>query len=116
MFETEPNFSELQRAAHDGVTQALSKLGRKFRENDLQSTVSALGGMLLLPQYQANTLRLEAMLHLAVANCAGRKNLRREDVCRWFKQVGNFARHLEDPIEDVFSTRVIFGSQNYRIL
>lgn len=87
-----------------------------FGHCDRQKVVAAIGGLLTLPSLQANTLRLEAMAHLALAHCQGRRSPTHKDAARWFKLVGSRIWHLEDPAEDVFTTRVIFEGVNYRVL
>ena len=91
-------------------------LGVGFGHCDLHKSVAAIGGLLTLPVLQANTLRLEAIAHLALANCDGRRSPTLQNASRWFKSVGTRVGRLEDPAEDVFVTRVIFDGANYRIL
>ena len=90
-------------------------LGAGFGHCDLHKSIAAIGGLLTLPVLQANTLRLETIAHLALVNCNGRKSPTLQNASRWFKSVGARVRHLEDPAEDVFVTRVIFNGANYRI-
>ena len=87
-----------------------------FGHCDLRKSVASIGGLLTLPILQANTLRLEALAHLAIANCRGRWCPTRHHASCWFKMVGKCVSHLEDPTEDVFTTRVIFNGTNYCIL
>ena len=87
-----------------------------FGHCDLHKSIAAIAGLLTLPTLQANTLRLEAIAHLAMTNCNGRRTPTLKDASRWFKLVGKSVRHLEDPAEDVFVSRVIFCGENYRIL
>jgi hypothetical protein len=64
----------------------------------------------------ANTLRLEALTHLAAAYCAGVRGPKRKDLDRWLNDwlgQGDFPR-LEDPPEDLFSENVV-GSFGNRI-
>ena len=83
---------------------------------DLHKSVAAIGGLLTLPVLQANAFRLEAIAHLALANCNGRQSPTLQNASRWFKSIGTRVGLLEDPAEDVFVTRVIFNGANYRIL
>ena len=98
------------------VSSDVHGLGAGFGHCDLHKSVAAIGGLLTLPVLQANTLRLEAIAHLALANCNGRRSPTLQNASRWFKSVGTRVGFLEDPAEDVFVTRVIFNGANYRIL
>ena len=102
-------------------------LGTGFGRCDLHKSIAAIGGLLTLPVLQANTLRLEAIAHLALVHrlglrlsphdaCNGRRSPTLQNASRWFKLIGAHMGHLEDPAEDVFVTRVIFNGANYRIV
>ena len=90
--------------------------GIGFGHCDLYKSMAAIGGLLTLPTLHANTLRLEAIAHLALANCNGRRSPTLQNVSHWFKSVGAQMGHLEDPAEDVFLTRVILRGTNYRVI
>ena len=92
------------------------KVEASFSRCELHKSVAAIGGLLTLPILQANMLRLEAVAHLAVAHCRGRRSPTLQTASRWFKSVGARVRHLEDPAADVFVTRVIFNGGNYRVI
>lgn len=92
------------------------RLGGGFGRFDLHKSIAAIGGLLTVPRLQANALRLEAIAHLVLANCNGRQSPTLQSASRWFKRVGAHIGHLEDPVADVFLTRVIFGGANYRVL
>ena len=77
--------------------------------------MAAIGGLLTLPVLQANTLRLEAIAHLALEKCNGRRSPTLQNASRWFKTAGAHIGHLEDPAADVFITRVILRGTNYRV-
>ena len=90
--------------------------GFGFSHCDLYKSMAAIGGLLTLPVLQANTLRLEAIAHLALENCNGRQSPTLRNASRWFKTVGAHIGHLEDPAADVLVTRVIFRGANYRVI
>ena len=90
--------------------------GSGFGHCDLYKSIAAIGGLLTLPVLQANSLRLEAIAHLALANCNGRQSPTLQNASRWFKTVGADMGHLEDPVADVLLTRVIFRGANYRVI
>lgn len=50
----------------------LKPTARFLRKYDLKSTVTQLSGLLTAPALQANTIRIETLVHLAVAYWRGR--------------------------------------------
>lgn len=109
IFETQHMLTELLKPQAD-------RLGTTFRPYDARASIGAIGGLLTIPELQANTVRLEAIAHLAVANTNGNKKPTKQDAARWFKQVGHVFKHMEDAAEDVFVTRVHMEGQNFRVL
>ncbi|WP_444851248.1 hypothetical protein [Neoaquamicrobium sediminum] len=95
--------------------QAVS-LGATFRPYDIKTSIAAAGGLLTVPELQANTVRLEAIAHLIVASAAGKKKPNNQVAARWFKEVGQVFARMEDAAEDVFVTRVHMLGRNYRVL
>lgn len=91
-------------------------LERIFHPYDVKASVAAAGGLLTVPELQANTVRLEAIAHLIVASSAGKKRPSKQDTARWFRQVGQAFAHMEDAAEDVFVGRVHIDGRNYRVL
>ena len=63
--------------------------------------VASLG---VLPQFHANTIRLEVLTHLAAIACTGSAEPSRDNLAEWLRQFGqdSSARTAEDPVEDVF--------------
>ena len=82
---------------------------------DPKSTVTMLAGLLTVPELQANTIRLETLVHLAVAHCKGRSRPSRNLIVKWLnKRLGStFIAALEDPVEDVFITNVETPEGNF---
>lgn len=77
--------------------------------------VCVSGGLQTRSALHANSLRLEALTHLAAAYCAGVREPKRKDLDRWLNDwlgQGEFPR-LEDPPEDLFSENVVgpFGNR-----
>ena len=80
-------------------------------------TISRVAGLLTVPKFQANFIRLEALVHLAVAYCAGNKKPDYNDLEKWLNHYlgeTNFAL-MEDPVEDVFLTNIETSDGNRRI-
>ena len=92
------------------------RLAEFFKKHDLLSSVTQLAGLLTIPSLQANTLRIETALHLAVANCDGSRNLRLVEIHHWLNRyLGDRIAIYEDPVEDVFITNVETHEGNRRI-
>jgi Holliday junction resolvase len=80
-----------------------------------RSTIARTSGLLTAPQLQANTVRLEVLVHLAVAYCAGNKKPGYEELEEWLNQHLGQIELAEDPVEDVFITNVETPYGNRRI-
>ncbi|MDO8897120.1 MAG: hypothetical protein Q7V19_05675, partial [Bacteroidales bacterium] len=81
-----------------------------------RATVARAAGLLTAPNLQANTIRIEVLVHLAVAHCAGNLRPGYVELGRWLNQYlgqSQMARY-EDPIEDVFLTNVNTPEGNRR--
>lgn len=102
----------MQAASLKGVTKFADRLSCF----DLGVASRAVGGLLLLPELQASTYRLEMLAHAVVSNCDGSKTLRQRDLAKWLTEAGKIVGHHEDPAEDVFAGRVNYEGRNYRIL
>jgi hypothetical protein len=90
---------------------------QELKDLDPIATAATFGGLLALPDLQASCLRLELLVHLAIAHCSGRKAPRRGFVMRAFERLGcGYCGHAEDPSEDVFVANVRTTSGNFRIL
>ena len=94
----------------------ISRLAKFFEKHDLQSSVTQLAGLLTVPSLQANALRIETAVHLAVANCQGSRNLRLVEMHHWLNRyLSDKIAIYEDPVEDVFITNVETYEGNRRI-
>lgn len=94
----------------------LSDLSQLLRKYKLQPTLTLVSGLLTEPTLQANTLRLETLVHLIVAHCRGDREPRADEIGHWLnKQLGTtHIAALEDPVEDVFVTNVETPEGNRR--
>jgi len=56
------------------------------------------------PEYDANTIRIEVLTHLAVIACSKRAEPKRNDLAKWLRFFGreHWISQQEDPVEDVF--------------
>lgn len=70
--------------------------------------------MLTMPEFQASTVRLEVLQHFVVATAQGRWNPRPCWFRSWLNKLGDgYAGRLEDPVEDVFVSRVSGPDADY---
>ncbi len=92
-------------------------LGKVLVDYDRGSVASAVGGLMTLPGFQANCVRLEVLAQLAVGVCAGNKKPTHQHLNTWLnRQLGNSELVvLEDPAEDVFVTNVITRVGDFRV-
>lgn len=83
-------------------------LGRVLARYQPQAAVTRAAGLLTDPQLQANTVRIELLVHLAVAYCNGHKRPTVKDIGVWLNGSPgvNFVASMEDPVEDVFISNV----------
>lgn len=99
------------------LLQESTGLEAALKSYDRWKMLGYLGGLITCPKCHANTLRLEALVHLAVAICRDTHPVARDDL------VNLFETHFheidltlqEDPLEDVFISNVFEGSGNHRI-
>ncbi len=77
--------------------------------------IATIGGLLTHPGLQANCLRLEAMAHLAVCEARGKQKPNGKLITKFFHSLENSLGVLEDPIEDLFVSRVSSERGDYRI-
>jgi Holliday junction resolvase len=96
---------------------SFTPLARKLAGYDLRSVLACVGGLLTVPEYHPQTLRLEVLLHLALLHCRGRKRPTLEDLRKWLEVfLGEHPiKRFEDPPEDVFVSNVMGPGGNYRI-
>ena len=95
----------------------LERLAGFLGKYDIKSTVSQLSGLLTVPTLQANTFRIEILVHLAVTHCCGKRKPGLSEIRNLLnRHLGNnMVVHLEDPAEDVFITNVETSEGNRRV-
>lgn len=94
-----------------------SSLASALKPYDLRATISYLGGLLTVPEYHPETIRIEMVLHLAALHCRGRKRPTGRELANWLERdLGDhILKFQEDPPEDVFVSNVIGPGGNYKI-
>jgi hypothetical protein len=89
---------------------------RELESLDPVRTAIAAGSLLTRPQLPANCHRLEALVHLAMAYCQGRRAPTSAFIKRAFETLGRgYCGRMEDPAEDLFSTLVSTAQGNFTI-
>lgn len=78
---------------------------------------ATFAGLLAVPELQSNCLRLEALVHLALATGNGRQEPDRQIVGHLFTEAGKGTLGIkEDPAEDVFVTLIVTSRGDFRVL
>ena len=99
------------------ITEDNKELVRELSTYDPTVAVPLLAGLLTLPDYQSQCIRLEILVALAVAHCRGRKKANINELKRWFYQIGKSrCVTAEDLAEDVFVSLVQDNHGDYRLL
>lgn len=93
------------------------KFFEEIRDYDPVRLAATFGGLLHVPDLQSSGLRIEALVHYALAFSRGTKKPTDKIVGRLFKALGDgVAGRLEDPAEDVFIANIRTPRGNFRIL
>lgn len=84
---------------------------------DPKSVIPRVAALLTVPKLQANTFRLETLVHLTVAYCRGNESVTRTRIGKWLNKYleNSGIAGLEDPPEDVFVGNVGTSHGNRRI-
>jgi hypothetical protein len=78
---------------------------------------ATFSGLLTVPELQSNCIRLEVLVHLALALGGGQRKPTDKMVARLFSKVGDgIAGRQEDPAEDVFVSLIATPRGNFRVL
>jgi len=106
--------------ADTGSIEALAKahpdLVAELRKLEPLATAATFGGLLAMPELQANCFRLEYLVHLASVYCEGRMDPSQGFVRRSFERLGNgYCGMQEDPAEDIFVALVNTPRGNFRV-
>jgi len=95
------------------------KPGLKDQLGDFDPLTSAalVAGLLTEPSLQANTIRIELLVHLLLAFAAGHRKPGRREIDHWINSdlATSVFTLMEDPPEDVFVSNVGTPNGNFRI-
>lgn len=112
-----PDFSSLEDPSVAELAREYSQVVESFRTLDPVLTAAAFGGLLVLPELQPNCIRLEALVHLAMAYCVGEDTPSSDLVRDTFSSLNQgYCGRAEDPSEDVFAVLVNTSNGNFRII
>ncbi|ACG74560.1 conserved hypothetical protein [Anaeromyxobacter sp. K] len=98
-------------------SQELSAFPELLQPYDAEATLARIAGLLACPTLQANTIRIETLVHLAVLHCRGTRRPTPTELRKWLSRTlgGTQIAMLEDPAEDVFITNVEAPQGNFRL-
>ena len=84
---------------------------------DKKATVPEIAGLLTVPEFSGNTLRIELLVHLACVFCNGAGAANHKKLMKWLNKdlAKTMAIRFEDPVEDVFIGNVMTEVGNTRI-
>jgi hypothetical protein len=90
---------------------------KNLREFEKINSAGVVAGMLINKTFHSNTLRIEALLHYIISDCAGSIIPTNKDLEFWLNEFPPIKEihHLEDPVEDTFISRVSTPWGDYRI-
>lgn len=103
---------------YGGLDEMLGKrpdIVRRLQALSPQSS-TAFGVLLTIPELQASSARIEAMVHLAVAYAQGTQAPSSRLAHDLYRHVGSVAGHLEDPAEDLMIEAVRGPWGNFRVI
>ena len=99
------------------ISKENKSLVADLRPYNLHATVKQFAGLLTMPDYQSQCIRIELLIRLALVHCKG-KRIPTLTKCRlWFKWIGTTRSVLgEDPSEDVFVSLLEYDKTDYHVL
>jgi len=100
----------------EAIAQDYPSVIVSLRDLDPTATATVFAGLLVLPQLQSNCIRLEALVHLAIAYSTGELPPTEPAVRDSFDALDRgYCGSMEDPAEDVFAVLVSTPDGNFRV-
>ena len=116
IFAESMRWAQLQ-LTYEEVLEEAKPIIRDMKQYSLKSALPLLSGLLTVPYYQSNCIRLELLVALAALSCSGKKKASIGQAVRWYRQIGKTKCVLgEDPSEDVFVTSINDDAGDYMML
>jgi hypothetical protein len=116
MLATMPSFG-IGAVPLQSIISENEKLLRELVPFDPLRLAATFSGLLTVPELQSNCIRLEILVHLALALGGGRRKPTDKIVARLFSKMGDgIAGRQEDPAEDVFVSLIATPRGNFRVL
>lgn len=96
------------------IEERLPKLAARLDKFDRATTLAKLGGLLTDPVLHANTVRIEALIHLVTLRANGGVQPTAAQLREWLNEIlgRDVLGRMEDPPEDVFVGNVVSGIGN----
>jgi hypothetical protein len=99
------------------VSSENATLIKDIKPFDPIQLASAFGGLLTDPSLQSNCIRLETLVHLAIASAEGSRKPNAKIMASAFSVLGGgICGRLEDPAEDVFVSSIATRCGNFLVL
>lgn len=96
------------------IEARLAKLAARLEKFAKAATLKMLGGLLTDPEFHANTVRVEVLIHLVALRSNGSVKPMAAQLRAWLNEIlgADHVGHQEDPPEDVFVANVVSGAGN----
>lgn len=80
-------------------------------------SANLIAGLLVDPKFNANTFRIETLIHYVLINCTGVQRPSYKKIRSWLNDFTpiSSAANMEDPVEDVFVTSVMTEKGDFRL-
>ena len=102
---------------YDDLSKEAKSVVHDMKRYSLASALPILAGLLTIPDYQSNCIRIELLVGLAIFHCAGRKKADLGQAARWYRRIEQTRCVTgEDPAEDVFVILIHSDEGNFRML
>jgi hypothetical protein len=99
------------------MVREIPALVESIRKIDRCGALRVVSGLMTIPEFQPNLIRLESLAHMVVAVADGETEPTREMIEQWVNDdLGtDIVAQAEDPVEDVFVSNVVTGTGNRRV-
>lgn len=100
----------------DSLFDCPAELQDRIARADREDALEKLAGLLLIPEYQANQIRFEVLIHLTLVLAKGDTKMTEPELVQWLGLLeGCPSFRSEDPAEDVFVSSIATDQGNFRV-